>query len=150
MLYQAWVAELKEKRITKSMGHIAVCMRYYPRFLNRTLCHEYIRALAPSDELFTDFRAALERTGDQNQAFEEVEYEKRFELGEEGLAELARLCDLARTKDVYLVCQCAKNEKCHRHLLLLLAERLYGAQIDRIRFEYPDFRARLEKIPALG
>ena len=143
MMYQASVGELRRGRITRTDGHVAIVMRHYPRGLAKSHAHEYLKALAPEDSLFEDFRAALERSGDHDRAFESVAYEERFDVSAEGRTELVRLCEIARSRDVYLVCQCERGEKCHRHLLLLMAREWFGTTIDRIGPSYPVFEERL-------
>ena len=142
MLCEASVGEVKRDRI--GAGKVVVCMRYYPRYLKKELVQDYHRELAPDEVLFADFRASLEKSGDHNLAFESVGYENRFSLSDKGFERLAEISELSRKQDVYLVCQCERGQKCHRHLLLLIAEKYFGAQIDRVRLPYPDFATRLE------
>jgi uncharacterized protein YeaO (DUF488 family) len=50
------------------------------------------------------------------------------------IAEMKRIWDLSRTKDVYLVCFEKDGDNCHRHILMgMMAERF--EEQDRIRTE---------------
>lgn len=80
---------------------------------------------------------------DQNAAFEKVRYEERFEVSPEGLAHLERLSDKARARDVYLVCQCDFEQRCHGDLLLLTARHRFKALVSQIPFTYPTYEGRL-------
>ena len=144
MLLDASVGEVKRGRAP--LGRVVVVMRHYPRFLPRKLVPEYHRVLAPEDRLFRDFRESLEASGDHDAAFAAVDYERRFRLSEQGYAELVRLAERSQQQDVVLVCQCEKFERCHRHLLMLIARNLLGTPIDRIRFDYPIFEARTRNL----
>ncbi|HYG75755.1 MAG TPA: DUF488 family protein [Planctomycetota bacterium] len=147
MLAQAAVEDVKAGRL-KSNDHIVIAMRHYPRGLKKPANSEYLQVLAPGDVLFKDFYKHKDDLGeDHNTAFEHCRYEKRFGLTSAGLAELQRLCELSKSKDVVLVCQCGPGERCHRELLLLLAQKWYGAKTAPLRFSYPFFEQRLERKP---
>jgi uncharacterized protein YeaO (DUF488 family) len=127
MLKQASVADLRSGRVTRRDGHVVIVMRHYPRGLPRELRDEYVRALAPDEVLFREFKARARALGDHERAFADVDYERRFRLGAAGLRELERLSELSRTRDVYLVCQCRVGDSCHRELLLRLARERFAA-----------------------
>jgi len=139
MLYRASVLDVKQGRVNSRYGYLVVVMQYYPRFVKKDLIHEYLRVLAPEKELFTEFKALARETGDHNRAFEEIGYQKRFEISQAGQEELARLSEMAATRDVYLICQCASLERCHADLLLLFARKHFGANAQSPRLAYPDF-----------
>lgn len=144
MLKQARVEDISKNRVTKLHGHIVVVTHYYPRFLKRKLIDEYIKELAPSRELLTEFKDIEKSAGDHNQGFEAMNYQSKFTLSESGLAELARLSSLAMTKDVYLICHCAVGQCCHRELLMMIAKEQFGASVSRIYQSYPVFFERLK------
>jgi len=50
-----------------------------------------------------------------------VEFEKRFEISDEGMEELKLLSKMAEEQNVYLICQCCDYDRCHCDLLLMLA-----------------------------
>lgn len=145
MLKQARVEDISKNRITKLHGHIVVVTHYYPRFLKRKLVDEYIKELAPTRELLTEFKSTEKESGDHDQGFESMEYESKFTLSESGLAELSRLSTLAATKDVYLVCHCAIGQCCHRELLLMIAKEQFGAGVGRVHHAYLTFAKRLKE-----
>jgi len=141
MLKQACVADLKSGRVSRADGYIVLAMRRYPRGVSKTLRDEYLSCLGPQAELLNDLHAH-KKTLPHNDAFDKADYESRFELNADGRAALKRLVDLSATRDVYLICQCGPEQKCHRELLLLLAEKWYKAPIPKLRFEYPAFKRR--------
>lgn len=144
MLKQARVEDISKNRITKIHGHIVVVTHYYPRFLKRKLIDEYIKELAPTRELLTEFKATEKAEGDHDQGFETMNYESKFALSESGLSELSRLSTFASTKDVYLVCHCTVGQKCHRELLLMIAKEQFGAKVGRVHHPYAIFAKRLQ------
>jgi uncharacterized protein YeaO (DUF488 family) len=143
MLYRAPVAHLKSGVLTHRHGHLIVAMRFYPRYTPKELIDEYQRALAPDEHLFAEFKATDWELKDHNRAFDLVRYEDRFHLSPDGMKELARVARLAETKDVYLLCQCTHDQKCHCDLLLLTAQAKFGAAISQIPFRYPKYEKRL-------
>ncbi len=148
MLKQSSTDALRDGTLTREKGYIVVGMHHYPRGLKKGLRDEYVSALAPSDALLKDFLEHKKIPGeDHNAAFVACGYEKRFGITAEGLGHLQRLIELSRKRDVYLVCQCRVDERCHRELLLTLAKDWYGAKIGALRFEYVDFATRLVKKP---
>src|SRR5438552_9104936 len=119
MLKKGSVAQLRYGELSREDGHIVLPMCHYPRGLKKTLIDEYIKALAPSQALLDDFHAERERMGgNHNAAFLSCRYQERFTLEAPGVAALQRLAELARGGDVFLVCQCALDQRCHRELLL--------------------------------
>ncbi len=140
---RASVSDVKAGRVGGANGqHVVVAMRVYPRFLPRVLVDEYVPSLSPEPGLFAEYRALKQASGKQNEAFDEVDYEHRFAIGDEGLAHLARLPALP-AKAVVLVCQCAPTERCHVDLVLLLAAHHTGATLGPLPFDYARFRRRL-------
>lgn len=144
MLKQATVEDVAHRRITKLHGKIVVVTQYYPRFLKRNLIHDYVRALAPTRALLTEFKASEKAQGDHDLGFESVDYESKFSLDQAGLAALRELSEAARSGDVYLVCHCRLGQRCHRELLLIAAHTLFHAPVARVYLEYPAFRKRVE------
>ncbi|HYF50713.1 MAG TPA: DUF488 family protein [Planctomycetota bacterium] len=147
MLKQACVADLRHARVSRADGYIVLAMRCYPRGVSKTLRDEYLSCLGPPAELLNDLHAHKQDTS-HNEAFDRANYEERFDLNADGREALKRLVDLSRTRDVYLICQCKPDEKCHRELLLLLAKKWYKAEVQELRFGYPKFEERLS--PAEG
>lgn len=143
MLKRASVAQVKSGEITKSDGHLVVAMRVYPRFLPRDRVDEYSKVLAPQADLFARYRKLKTGGRDQNDAFRTAGYEREFRLTQEGLIELERLTEVSRARDVFLICQCAQDEMCHVDLMLLIAERRFGARIGRLALSYAGFRETL-------
>jgi uncharacterized protein YeaO (DUF488 family) len=137
---------LRTSAVTRENGYVVICMRHYPRNFPKTLRDEYQPLLAPDAILFEEWKKAADTFG-HDPAFAQVNYEKRFALGPEAQGELARLAELSRERNVYLVCQCAVGERCHRELLLLAARSLFEAEIGHVYHSYPDFEKRL---PELG
>jgi uncharacterized protein YeaO (DUF488 family) len=136
MLKQASVRQIRKEEITKRDGFIAITMRFYPRGLRKELRDEYRGDLAPSKELFRDFKRYQLSDGHE-QGFLKSNYEERFQLSSEAEAHLAELAKRSRMQDVFLVCQCAVGERCHREILLLLAKEKFGAKIDKVFHSYP-------------
>jgi hypothetical protein len=120
-------------------------MRRYPRFINRQLRDEYLSCLASDHQLFNDWLSSKRYTQDHNGAFSKVKFEDRFRLTPLALEELKRLSALSLKKDVYLVCQCPVGQRCHREMLLLLAHKLFHADVEPIRNAYPVFQKRLSR-----
>jgi uncharacterized protein YeaO (DUF488 family) len=143
MLKKASIADLKSGAITRDDSYIVITMCHYPRGIKKELADEYVKSLAPQDELLSDFIAEKKKCGNHNAAFAAVHYEQRFELSPEGIAELRRLADLSTRRDVTFVCQCAPDQRCHRELLLILARRWYGAATELRKFSYPLFERRV-------
>ncbi len=135
MLKQASVRQIRSKEISRKDGYIAITMHFYPRGLSKDLRDSYLRSLAPDDKLFRQFKVAEKAFGHHG-AFKKVNYEKRFHLSDQALDDLRLLSTLASRKDVYLVCQCEVGEKCHREILMLIAEKLFHVKIDRIFNSY--------------
>ncbi len=148
MFKQATVEDVSNRRITRLHGRIVAVTHYYPRYLQKKLIDEYHKSLAPTRQLLEEFKAAEERLGDHDRGFEEIDYESKFWLSEEGFAELQRLSIEAESKTVYLVCHCSVGQRCHREVLMVLASTLYQAPIGKLSFSWEKFRARLlERAP---
>lgn len=143
MLKQGSIADIKNGVILRVDSHVVVTMRFYPRFLRKELRDEFICELAPVKELLHDFNSAQKRLGNHNPAFGAVDYEQRFQLSASALAHLQRLAELSAMKDVYLICICTLGDRCHREMLLLLAEQLFDCSIGDVFNSYPVFMQRL-------
>jgi hypothetical protein len=147
MIRQATVEDIGNKRITKLHGDIVVVTQYYPRFLKRNLIHEYHRVLAPTRALLSEFkdteRARVDESHDD--AFDDVNYEEKFTLSKEGMAVLAAWAERSKERDVYFVCHCRIGQRCHREILLLAAEKYFGAKISKTHFPWTVIRRRLEE-----
>ncbi len=143
MLNQCSVADIKNKTIPRESSHLVVAMRFYPRFLKKELRDEFICELAPTKELLGEFNAVQKRLGTHNEAFGEVDYERRFKLSSAGWAHLRRLVKLSETKDVYLICICDLGDRCHREMLLLMSKEDFDCKIGRVFHSYPEFMRRL-------
>lgn len=146
MLLRASISEIKTGRVTRNHGRLVVTMRLYPRFLSKSLIDDYRSELAPEKNLFERYREIKKKIGDQSEAFERAQYQREFALGEAGLAALQELTHLSHKNDVYMICQCEKNERCHVDLMLLIAENKWGAAIGPIPFDYHEFSGRLPTI----
>lgn len=139
MLLRASISEIKNGTITKKNGYLVVTMRIYPRFLAKSLIDEYKQSLAPQKELFEHYRINKKKLEDQNQAFELAKYQQKFALTNEGLQNLKELVELSKKQNVYMICQCEKNERCHVDLMLLIAKTNLGAKIGELPYKYPEF-----------
>jgi hypothetical protein len=142
MLKQASVRLIRSGEVTRHHGFISICMCYYPRGLIKELRDEYRSDLGPDRVLFKEWRQ-YEILDGHEKAFQLSNYEERFRPSSRSLTHLRHLARMAVTEDVYLVCQCEMGERCHREMLLLMAESLYGAPIGPIFHRYPEFVKRL-------
>lgn len=145
MLKQASISQIRSGEITKEKGHLVVAMCFYPRGLKKTLWDEYRADLAPDRNLFQEWKE-IEKTEGHDTAFEKSNYEKRFELSRRALEHLEGLCKLSRSQDVYIACQCEIGQRCHREIILLIAEKAYGATIEAVHHSYPRFLERMDQI----
>jgi uncharacterized protein YeaO (DUF488 family) len=146
MLRRASVSDVENGRVSCEKSYLIVVMRFYPRFLRRDLVDEYVRALSPPAELFTEFKAKDRKLANHNQAFYLVKYEDRFDLSAEGREKLSAVVELSRERDVVLICQCRDFDRCHCDLLLLWARECFSAQVSGLIFDYPDFNRRLKEL----
>ncbi len=138
MIRQGAVGQLRSGELSRKNGYIAVTMRFYPRGLKKELMDEYRSDLAPDTALFKDFKKFQESNG-HDQAFIDSHYEERFQLSSEGMYNLRQLAEKAKTKDVFFVCQCEVGARCHREILLLIAEKEFGAPIDKVFHRYETY-----------
>lgn len=115
MLRESYIAVMD-----RVQGVKLVVTRHYPRGIASIHFDRHIPALAPSYELLRDWR-------DHRITWEEYAARFREEIlsSPEALAALRHIIDLARTKDVYLICW-EKSPPCHRYILLDLAEEIAG------------------------
>jgi len=137
MLRQTYFAQLDK---VPSGPWLIDVTRKPPWFLRRDQRERLERKpeLAPSTDLLSDFmdaKAALKRDGDpdtraHNQAFEAVNYRERFvsqiRQDDDALRTLSHLAERSADRDAYLVCYCAADKACHRHLLIELAETMWA------------------------
>lgn len=147
MLKQATVEDISNSRITKRHGRILVTTRYYPRFLKKKFVDEYLAILAPTKELLTEFKESEAALENHDQAFEKVSYEEKFTLDEGAREVLRNLAEISREQDVYLVCHCRIGQRCHREILMLIAQKLFDAQTARIHNAYATIEERLSQHP---
>ena len=143
-LKQCTVHDVANHRVTKLHGRVIVITRFYPRFLKRRYVHDYLSVLAPLPELLKEFREAEKALGDHDRAFESVDYERKFRLQPEGMIVLKRLVEESRGQTIYFVCHCPIGQRCHRELVMLIAQELFGAKIAKLSFDWSIFRARLK------
>jgi uncharacterized protein YeaO (DUF488 family) len=146
MLKQASIAQLRSGEVYRGLGYISVTMRTYPRGLKKELIDEYRSDLAPTMELFKEFKKFQAEVGHEK-AFQACHYEERFELGRRALMHLEELAKMSQTQDVYLLCQCGVGERCHREILLWLANTKFSAKVAEIHNSYPIFFARALATP---
>src|SRR4051812_40070299 len=142
MLFQASVQQVRQQELPRRNAHIGVTMCYYPRGIKKEWRDEYRKELAPDSALLKDWKA-FEKLYGHETAFKRSNYEKRFLLSEQALASLKMYSEQSQKKNVYFVCQCGLGERCHREMLLLLAEKLFHAKIGKVYNAYPDFEARI-------
>jgi uncharacterized protein YeaO (DUF488 family) len=148
MLHQVCLEDIRSGKISRKNGHIAVTMHHYPRGVKRELMDEYISLLAPDEDLLKDFlHHKKDLAESHNAAFETSHYQSRFGLSVRAVTELQRLSEMSKRRDVYIVCQCESGERCHREMLLLLANKWYGAQIDKTHHDYSEFLQRVPEKP---
>jgi uncharacterized protein YeaO (DUF488 family) len=102
-----------------------------------------INRLSPQKELFEQYRANKKQLEDQNQAFELTKYQQKFKLTTDGLQNLQELVELSKKQDVYMICQCKQNERCHVDLMLLIAKTNFGAKIGELPYKYSEFLSGL-------
>jgi len=145
-LKQASVSDIRKQRITRKHGKIVLTMCHYPRGVERKLVDKYVKSLAPNKTLLTTFLKLKDQLGDHNQAFAAARYETLFHLTEEGMEELEVISNESKLSDVFLVCQCNENEKCHRDLLLILAEEMFGAKVCKRQFSFNGYSSRIAKM----
>lgn len=145
MLRQASLSEVKSGKIPRNRSQIVITMRFYPRFLRKELRDDFVSDLAPEKTLLHEFNAASKRIGNHNRAFDEVSYLKRFQLNQRGLDSLQKYSEMSAHKDVYFVCICPPGEMCHREMLMLMGNHLFGAEIGKIHNDYSLFLERLKR-----
>ncbi|MGZ3768706.1 MAG: DUF488 family protein, N3 subclade [Bdellovibrio sp.] len=143
MIKRASVAEIKDGKITKAMGYLVVTMRMYPRFLPKALVDDYRQSLSPQADLFARYREFKKKTGDQNKSFQMAHYQEEFELSDAGMKDLAELVEISKKQNVYMICQCSLHERCHVDLMLLIAQKKFGARIGKLPFDYMTFNSRM-------
>lgn len=146
MFKKASVSDLQTGVLTRDAGHIVVAMCHYPRGIAKTLLDEYVKALGPDAKLLAAFLAEKRRLNNHNEAFKSIRYDQRFNISLEGIAHLKRLAGLSELQDVFIVCQCKPDQRCHRELILLLAKKWYGARTELRKFSYPEFERRIPEM----
>lgn len=145
MLKQASVEQIRERQIPRENSHIVIGMCFYPRGIKKELSDEYRKELAPDPQLFQEWKN-FEREHGHDEAFRLSDYENRFTPSPIALFHLKEYADMSASKDVYIVCQCAVGERCHREMLLLTAQKRFGTKIGPVFHSYPQYEKR---IPAL-
>ena len=92
-------------------GFRVLATRYWPRGVPRAAADEYVRALAPSEELLRSFKdGRIDWWAFRKRYLEEMK-------AAEPQAELRRLAALAGTRPLTLLCVCKEESRCHRSLL---------------------------------
>lgn len=138
MLRQASLAQLRHGELTREDGYLVVVTRFYPRGLSRELFDEYRSDLAPEATLLRDLKK-YSASLNHNAAFRACHYEERFWLPLPALEQLRRLAELSDQQNVYLFCQCALGQCCHREILLLIAAEQFNAIIGPTYHQYRRF-----------
>ncbi len=149
MLKQASINQIRSGALTRENGYIVISMCFYPRGLKKELKDEFRNDLAPTPELLKDFKhfQALEGHG---AGFEKSHYEERFSLSRRAFEYFRWLAKSSVEKDVYLVCQCELGERCHREILLLIAQKEFEIATDPVFHTYPIYLKRLESALPTG
>jgi uncharacterized protein YeaO (DUF488 family) len=144
MLRRASLDEFRSGAICRDPGqaYLVVAMRMYPRLLSKNMIDEYQCSLSPEPRLFAEYRELCRRHDNHEIAFQEVNYEERFDLFKEGRENLARLGELSKACDVHLVCKCKQTQHCHVDLILIMARHLNGTPIQDLPFQYARFESR--------
>ena len=100
-------------------GFRVLATRYWPRGVPRGVADEYVRALAPSEELLRSFKdGRIDWWMFRKRYLEEMQ-------APEPQAEVRRLAERATNRTLTLLCVCREDARCHRSLLrgLLSPER---------------------------
>jgi uncharacterized protein YeaO (DUF488 family) len=145
VLKQASVGQLRRGEITKKDGYIAVVMCHYPRGLPTGARDAFHSELAPDRPLFAEWKE-IEREQGHARAFIRTRYQHRFVLSGWGFHLLHELAERAKEEQVFLVCECAVGERCHREMLMLIAKTTFGAAVDKIFNNYPIWQKRLKRL----
>jgi len=92
-------------------GYRVLATRFWPRGVPRAAADEYVRALAPSEELLRSFKdGRIDWWTFRKRYLEEMR-------SPEARAEVRRLATLASSRAVTLLCVCREESRCHRSLL---------------------------------
>jgi len=92
-------------------GFRVLATRYWPRGVPRAAADEYVRALAPSEDLLRSFKdGRIDWWTFRKRYLEEMK-------AAEPQAEVRRLAALAATRPLTLMCVCKEESRCHRSLL---------------------------------
>lgn len=142
MLKQASVDQLRQQTLPREHSWIVIAMRHYPRGVKKEWSNEFRHILAPSEDLLREWKTFEKEFGHEH-AFVASNYEERFELSPTALYLLKKYSEQSHDKDIYLVCQCDLGERCHREMLLLIAQKKYGALIDPVFHTYPQLEKRI-------
>jgi len=143
MLQQASVDQVRRQEIPRENSHIVIAMCYYPRGIKKEWRDDYRADLAPSRELFAEWKE-FEKQAGHDEAFRLSHYEERFQLTPVALYLLKKYAE--ENRDTYLVCQCKVGERCHREMLLLTGREKYGARVGEIYNSYPIFQKRIAQL----
>lgn len=142
MLKQASVDQIRAHALPRDKTLLVITMRYYPRGIKKEWRDDFRHDLAPDRQLFKEWKKFEKQVG-HDRAFELSHYEERFSLSPSALQHLKQYADLSRTFDVFLICQCKVGERCHREMLMLMAQKKYNACIAPLFHDYPTFNSRL-------
>lgn len=145
MLRQASIKQLRMGSFSREQAYVAICMCFHPRNLRSEMRDEYLPRLAPDRALFREWKEREKAVGHES-AFAAVNYEERFQLSRDALEDLHRLALKSVEQDVFLVCQCASGQRCHRELLLLVARAAWDTKLGHVYHRYECFEARIPTI----
>lgn len=140
MLQQTYHKIIKEIKETQPDAIFLFVARYKPRGMTTEifdrLYSEWCKNLAPSQELHKETYTAkneimkilkISDMDAHNKAFIQVNYRNRF-LKEmknpKSIADMQRIKEVAKEKDVFLVCYEPEGYSCHRHLLIEIINTL--------------------------
>jgi hypothetical protein len=142
LIQQASVEQVRKRQLSRKNTHIVITMCFYPRGLRKEYRDEYRSDLAPDRTLFRKWKIYEQSKGHDN-AFRLSKYEQHFHLSETALSALQQYAIESHKKDIYFVCKCQIGERCHREMLMLAAQKKFGADIAKVFNKYPQFEKRL-------
>ncbi len=97
-------------------GYRVLVTRYWPRGVPRAAADEYVRSLAPSEDLLRAFKdGRIDWWTFRKRYLEEM-------TAPESQGEARRLAPLAATRPLTLMCVCKEDARCHRSLLRELVQ----------------------------
>jgi uncharacterized protein YeaO (DUF488 family) len=143
MFKQGSVSQVRNQEIPREQSHIVITMCYYPRGVKKEWSDEFRNILAPSRELFKEWKD-FEKSFGHDEAFKLSRYEERFELSRMALGYLQVYGE--SPKDTYFICQCEVGERCHREMLLLVVKNKLAGKVEKIFHDYPIFEKRIKDL----